>query len=198
MFDSPEILASPIGFDHSEGVASVASIPNGVPHPPARKPRPKQKAKPAATSPAGFDTATTTELPQLPKEGRRRPPKDHYGEWFAHAGVGVTLVLSAWLNVLAFGRHGAAGYQSLILGVTLPLMILIFSRAGAWAYQGGLGWIAWIAAAGVLGMLMLSVKHVSDSISVISGESRLFSMLMGGAIDTGLISCELMLCLRKK
>lgn len=137
-----------------------------------------------------------TEAAAEPRPRPARPPRDAYGIWWANAGVAITLCLSAWLNILAFARHGKAEGAAWVLGVALPLLVLIFSRAGAWAYQRNQRPVAYVAAGAVVMMLALSIQHVSESVSVISGESLLTASLLGCSIDLGLVACELMVCLK--
>src|SRR4051812_49972483 len=56
---------------------------------------------------------------------------------WAYTGVGLTLGLSGWLNGLAFSAAAPVAWHGWVLGVSIPVAVLIFSRVAALCYGCG-------------------------------------------------------------
>lgn len=110
---------------------------------------------------------------------------------WAYSGVGLTLTLSGALNGLAFAEHAPSVGMGWALGVSIPALVLIFSRVSALLYQHGRRALAYCGAAATLSVLLLSVQHCAASIARLTGETMALAALMALAIDAGLVVCEL-------
>lgn len=126
--------------------------------------------------------------------GSRRPCEL---KLWAYSGVGLTLTASAWLNGLAFAQHAPTSAHGWALGVTIPVMILVFARVSALLYGAGRRGLSYCGAGACLSMLLLSVQHCAVSIARLTGESVALAALMALAIDVGLVVCELATIRRK-
>lgn len=117
-------------------------------------------------------------------------PKTNPVKVWAYAGVGLTLALSGWLNGLAFSQSAPTPVHGWVLGLTIPVLVLVFSRVSAILYAQGNRTLAYAGAGATLSILLLSVQHCAVSISRLTGEHVALATLMGLAIDVGLIICE--------
>lgn len=142
-------------------------------------PRRTRKAKPV-TLPAAL---TKARKPAVPAHADLKP--------WAYTGVAGTLALSGWLNGLSFSAHAANPVHGWVLGLSIPFLVLVFSRVAALCYARGLKALAYGGAAVTLSMLLLSVQHCASSIATLTGEHVALAALMALAIDGGLVVCEL-------
>jgi len=111
--------------------------------------------------------------------------------------VGLTLLLSAGLNGLAFSSSAPTPAYGWALGFAIPALVLIFSRVSALLYQNGLKMLAYAGAVTTLSILLLSVQHCAVSIASLTGEHVALATLMSLSIDGGLVLCETVTALRK-
>lgn len=116
-------------------------------------------------------------------------PTDHLHQW-AVAGVALTLGLSGWLNGLAFARSAPSAAQGWVLGLSIPLLVLVFSRVSALLWRAGAKSLAYAGAVATLSILLLSVQHCAVSIALLTGEPVVLAALMALAIDAGLVVAE--------
>lgn len=141
------------------------------------------------------DTLPAAIAPAKPVKAKREgkpvaPPRNELKPW-AYAGVGCTLALSGWLNGLAFSHTAPTPLHGWVLGVTIPVLILVFSRVSALLWGKSRRGLAYCGAAATLSMLLLSVQHCAVSIARLTGEHVALASLMALAIDAGLVVCEL-------
>jgi hypothetical protein len=111
--------------------------------------------------------------------------------WWAYGGVGGTLALSAWLNGLAFSGAAPWPVAGWVLGVTVPVLVLVFSRVAGLLWGRGRKGLALVGAGATLAVLALSVQHLASSIARLTGEGFGASLLLAVAVDVGLVVCEL-------
>jgi len=141
-----------------------------------RTSKPSKPTKPTATK------ARSTKQTAVTGRGNR--------VW-AQAGIGLSLTLSAGLNGLAFAEHASSPVLAWGLGVTIPALVLVFSRVSAGAWEQGRRGLAGAGALAASAVLVLSVQHLAVSISRITGEHVAVSALLAVAIDLGLVVWEL-------
>lgn len=147
----------------------------------------------------GYSTERSTSRKASPKAKQKTPkinPTASIRRW-AYAGVGLTLLLSAGLNGLAFSTSAPSPIYGWTLGIAIPTLILIFSRVSALLYQSGLRRLAYVGAATTMFILLLSVQHCAVSIAMLTGEHVALATLMSIAIDCGLVLCECVTALKK-
>lgn len=149
--------------------------------------RTRSKAKADETT--ALDTAP---VPRKTRQKLRTEPKrktNPVHRW-ATAGVGITLGLSAWLNGLAFSHSAAVPLNGWVLGITIPVLVLVFSRVSALLYRTGDRGLAYCGGAATLSMLLLSVQHCAVSISSLTGEPVALAAMMALSLDCGLVISE--------
>lgn len=139
-----------------------------------------------------------TPKPKTRQEREPQPPKPNPVKQWAYAGVGLTLGLSAWLNGLAFSQSAPTPAHGWVLGVSIPLLVLIFSRVSAILYAHSARTLAYCGAGATLSILLLSVQHCAHSIATLTGEPVALAALMSLAIDAGLVICEVATVSKKK
>lgn len=139
---------------------------------PAAKPKParKPKAKPAPTVAPDrslHQTATITV--------------------FTCAG------LSALLNGYSAAQHAPIPALGWFLGLAIPVIILLLGRVAGklWLRGPSRRSLAYFAGGSGVGLLVLSVYHCAESISMLTGSGLVLAVPMSVAIDCGLVSCEL-------
>lgn len=147
----------------------------------------KPVRKPRAKKPAPLPQEMTAALPAVKVQA---PQSIELKRW-AYAGVAGTLSLSAWLNGLAFSHTAPTPVHGWVLGLTIPFLILVFSRVSALLWARNRAQLAACGAVACLSMLALSVQHCAASISRMTGEPLSLAALMALAIDAGLVVCEL-------
>lgn len=131
-------------------------------------------------------------------ERKPQPPKPNPVRQWAYAGVGLTLGLSAWLNGLAFSQSAPTPAHGWVLGVSIPLLVLIFSRVSAILYATGARTLSYCGAGATLSILLLSVQHCAHSIATLTGEPVALAAMMAVAVDAGLCLCEVATVSKKK
>jgi hypothetical protein len=142
-------------------------------------------------------TALDTPRRTRPKAKAERRVKRNPTHLWATFCVGLTLTLSAWLNGLAFSSAAENPLNGWVLGVTIPVLVLGFSRVSALLYRSGDRGLAYCGAAATLSMLLLSVQHCAVSIAKLTGEPVALAALMALSLDFGLVTAEIATVRRK-
>lgn len=130
----------------------------------ARKPRSKVKLAPAIVS-------------------------DHLYR-YAMSGVIVMAALSALLNGYANAQHATIPAAGWGMGLVIPVIILLLGKVAGLLYKRQQTRAAYLTAGTGIGLLALSVWHVSLSIAALTGSPLLLAFPMAVAIDAGFVACE--------
>ncbi len=101
------------------------------------------------------------------------------------------MIMSGWLNGLAFAEAAPSRSQGWALGVLIPVMLLIGARVSALLWGAGRRGLAGCGAGACLSVLALSVQHCAVSISRLTGEHVALAALMALSLDGLLVVCEL-------
>lgn len=137
-----------------------------------------------------LDAPTKASKTKSRKQTSNRPTKTDHLKLWAYAGVGITLALSGWLNGMAFSESARDARNGWVLGLSIPVIVLVFSRISATLYSRGLRNLAYVGAGATLSILLLSVQHCAHSIARLTGEPVALAALMALAIDVGLVVAE--------
>lgn len=132
--------------------------------------------------------------------GRAKPasPQGNVVYW-AHRYTAVSIVLSALLNGWSAWQHQQQGpapsvpvaVAAALVSAIVPGLVWGLSQLAGWLYRAGAVPLA-AAAGGVgVGMLALSVWHVSEAISTLTGQHIALAALLAVGIDCGLVVSEL-------
>lgn len=123
---------------------------------------------------------------QKPKPTQRNPVH----RW-AVAGVALTLALSGWLNGMAFSVSAPTPLCGWALGLSIPLLVLVFSRVSALLWESGRRHLAYAGAGATVSILLLSVQHCAVSVAALTGEHVALASLFALAVDAGLVVCDI-------
>jgi hypothetical protein len=129
---------------------------------PARKPRPSAKPKP---DPELRQTAALTVL--------------------------ICAGLSGLLNAYAMYTHSPTPALGIVLGCSIPVIVLRLGKVTGKLWKRGNRELAYFAGCSGVGLLLLSVYHCAEAVSILTGSSLLLSVPLAVAIDCGLVACEL-------
>jgi FtsH-binding integral membrane protein len=133
--------------------------------------------------------------PARPTQGRDRKARSQVMAW-AHRYTGAAIVLSAGLNALAACRHSAGeglltqGAAGVVSGV-IPVLVCGLAQLAGWLVRSRQRRLAYAAGGVGVGMLLLSVLHVSEAIALLTGQHMVLAGLLAVGIDCGLVVSEL-------
>jgi hypothetical protein len=159
---------------------------------PAGKSKAKGKSKAPARGPSESQAARK---PARPTQGRDRKARGQVTAW-AHRYTGAAIVLSAGLNALAACRHSAGeglatqGAAGVVSGV-IPVLVWGLAQLAGWLVRSRQRRLAYAAGGVGVGMLLLSVLHVSEAIALLTGQHMVLAGLLAVGIDCGLVVSEL-------
>lgn len=145
--------------------------------------KPKAARKPRA-KPAPKAETTATHAPASPDRS-------------LHATATITVftcaALSALLNAYSAAQHASIWWLGSLLGVAIPVIILLLGRVAGklWLRGPSRRTLAYFVGGSGVGLLILSVYHCAESISMLTGSGLVLAVPMSVAIDCGLVSCEL-------
>lgn len=126
---------------------------------------------------------------KVTRKATEQPKRNPVRLW-ACAGVGLTLSLSGWLNGLAFSQSAPTPAHGWVLGLSIPVLVLVFSRVSAILYAQQVRTLAYVGAGATLSILLLSVQHCAHSIARLTGEPVLLAAMMALSVDVGLVVAE--------
>ena len=155
-------------------VATLAPRKEKTTPKPKPKPRPKAKAK--------------------PKPKPKAKPVEHKSGIFAASGVAIMSMTSAGLNGYAFSQYATVQWAGWTLGLIIPVFVLILFKVSGDKFKCHRNFAVFTGATGT-GVLLLSVWHCSESISLLTGSPILLAIPLAIACDIGLVCCEVALLL---
>ena len=117
---------------------------------------------------------------------------------WATFGVAFTLILSGALNGYANAQHAPNALAGWLMGLAVPVLVLVLSKVAGEKWEKGQKPVARFAGFSGLGMLLLSVYHCAESVSILTGSPLWLALPMAVAIDAGLVACELALITEKR
>jgi hypothetical protein len=157
---------------------------------------PASKSKGKGKAPAkGPGKPQAPRKPARPTQGRDRKARGQVTAW-AHRYTGAAIVLSAGLNALAACRHSAGeglatqGAAGVVSGV-IPVLVWGLAQLAGWLVRSRQRRLAYAAGGVGVGMLLLSVLHVSEAIALLTGQHMVLAGLLAVGIDCGLVVSEL-------
>jgi hypothetical protein len=159
---------------------------------PAGKGKGRAKGKAPAKGPSKPQAARK---PAKPTHGRDCKARSQVTAW-AHRYTGAAIVLSAGLNALAACRHSAGeglltqGAAAVVSGV-IPVLVWGLAQLAGWLVRSRQRRLAYGAGGVGVGMLLLSVLHVSEAIALLTGQHMVLAGLLAVGIDCGLVVSEL-------
>lgn len=126
---------------------------------------------------------------------RRKQAQKQVSRW-AHRYTYSAVVLSSVLNGFAAVQHNSEGSlfrQTAAAGVSalVPVLVWGLAQLAGWLVRAGQHRLAIASGIVGIGMLFLSVFHVSESISILTGNGIVLSALLAVGIDCGLVTSEL-------
>jgi hypothetical protein len=130
-----------------------------------------------------------------PRGVANRKAKEQVTRW-AHRYTTASIVLSAALNAFAAWHHNAEASTFMQVSAALvsgfvPLLVWGLSQLAGWLVRAKQRRIAYAAGGVGVGMLLLSVIHVSDAITLLTGQHLVLAGLLAVGIDCGLVVSEL-------
>lgn len=133
---------------------------------------------------------------RLPPRRRKATPKDHGNTpLWSEAGVYSLTGLSGCLNGYAAAHHaaqaGMAEYLPFAVGASIPAVVLLLSRVASGLWTAGFTTLAKATGYVGAGLLALSIYHVAQALSLLTGQHWLLSAPMATAIDAGLVACKM-------
>jgi uncharacterized membrane protein len=114
---------------------------------------------------------------------------DHLAR-YASAGVAFMAALSALLNGYANAQHAEVAWAGWGMGLAVPIIILMLGKVSGLLYKRHQYRAAYATAGAGVGLLALSVWHVSLSIAALTGSPIMLALPMAVAIDVGFVCCE--------
>jgi hypothetical protein len=130
-----------------------------------------------------------------PRAVANRKAREQVTCW-AHRYTTASIVLSAMLNAFAAWHHNAEASTFMQVSAALvsgfvPLLVWGLSQLAGWLVRAKQRRIAYAAGGVGVGMLLLSVIHVSDAITLLTGQHLVLAGLLAVGIDCGLVVSEL-------
>jgi hypothetical protein len=115
---------------------------------------------------------------------------------WAHRYTAVAVVMSSVLNAYAAASHAADGgtmkqIAASAVSALVPVLVWGLAQLGGWLVRAGKIPLAKAAGGVGVGMLLLSVWHVSEAIALLTGQGLVLSVLLAVGIDCGLVTSEL-------
>lgn len=145
----------------------------------------------AATTPFRISDLDTRALPKRRTKARKaKGAADPLHRWAAWGGWGL-LTLSGLLNGFANALTSPHPLAAWGMGLVIPAIVLLGSRMAGGSQRRKVAWLAGVFGSASAGLLLLSVWHCAESISLLTGTSLALAMPMAVAIDVILIACEL-------
>lgn len=105
--------------------------------------------------------------------------------------VWTCAALSAVLNGYSASQHAPIPVMGWLLGLTIPAIVLLLGRVSGKLWKRGNKPLAYFAGGSGVGLLVLSVYHCAESISLLTGSGLILSVPMAIAIDAGMTASEL-------
>jgi hypothetical protein len=132
------------------------------------------------------------------RNARPTSPQTNVVTW-AHRYTGVSIVLSALLNGWSAWQHQQQGtlpsvpvaVAAALVSAIVPALVWGLSQLAGWLYRADAAPLAAAAGSVGVGMLALSVWHVSEAISTLTGQHIALAALLAVGIDCGLVVSEL-------
>lgn len=131
---------------------------------------------------------------ESPKKERKPTRKeiDNLAIW-SNAYVALAAVMSMVLNAMANASHAKSGHiiMAYVMGGLIPVLVLLLGRIAGLLYRRKKHKLAY--AVGTIGviLLLLSVFHCTESISVLTGSNSFLAASLAIGIDCGLVACEI-------
>ena len=100
--------------------------------------------------------------------------------------------MSMVLNAMANGHHAKDGqiWMAYAMGGLIPVLVLLLGRVGGLLHRRKKPRLSYcVGGIGVV-LLLLSVFHCTESISVLTGSNWLLAAALAIGIDCGLVACE--------
>ena len=138
-------------------------------------------------------TSRKTAAPK-PKKSRKTAAKSSDRAEFvatAQTTVWICAALSGTLNAYALFTHSPTPLLGVVLGLAIPLIVLRLGAVTGKLWKRGNRPLAYFTGGSGLGLLLLSVWHCADAISLLTGGTMFAAIPLAVAIDCGLVSCEL-------
>lgn len=136
-----------------------------------------------------------TRKPSSSSGGKTRQAKRMVVLW-AHRYTYAAVVLSSALN--AYSTVSAATDSGLLkqagaglVSALIPVLVWGLAQLAGWLHKASQPMLAKVTGSVGVGMLLLSVWHVSEAIALLTGQSLLLSILLAIGIDCGLVVSEL-------
>lgn len=125
----------------------------------------------------------------------RKPQRkeiDNLNRW-AHGVVGLSAIMSMVLNSMANAKHAPQGtiWLAYAMGALIPILVLMLGRVAGLLYRRKNKRFAYVVGGIAIVLLLLSVFHCTESITVLTGSHWLLASAWAIGIDCGLIACEI-------
>ena len=144
-------------------------------------------------------TTTMTKVYKHPTTKKGKPKakrvtvskNDNLTTW-CMAYVALAAVMSMGLNAWANGQHAPAGTQWAAwgMGAAIPVLVLLLGKIAGLCYKRKNIPLAYAAGGVGVAVLMLSVFHCYQSISLLTGSGWLLSSLLAIGVDAGMVVAE--------
>jgi hypothetical protein len=141
-------------------------------------------------------TTSTNRNPAKAKPARKsrpstKPKPDADLRQTAALTVLICAAISGLLNAYAMYTHSPTPVLGIVLGCSIPVIVLRLGKVTGKLWKRGNRELAYFAGCSGVGLLLLSVYHCAEAVSILTGSSLLLSVPLAVAIDCGLVACEL-------
>ncbi len=122
---------------------------------------------------------------------QKRSEFNNLNRW-ATAYVVLSAAMSMVLNAMANANHAQSGqvWLAVLLGSLIPILVLLLGRVAGLLHRRKKPRLAYsVGGIGVV-LLMLSVFHCTESVSMLTGSNWLLAAALAIGIDCGLVACE--------
>jgi hypothetical protein len=134
--------------------------------------------------------ARTSKAPVKPKTPPKPKPSDHLVGW-SRFGVILMAGLSAYLNGYANSLHATIPLAGWLVGIVIPLIVFLLGKVGGKQYRRKHYIRSRITGGAGVFLLILSIYHCAQSLSLLTGYPVWSTCLMAITVDVGFVACEI-------